>query len=514
MKAFEEEFQSLMENKSWELVPRTAIPTNSNIIGHKWIGRYKPGYGEVPARFKGRLTAVGSRQRYGVDFDETFAPVPRSETVRAALSLMATLDMDIVQIDIKTAFLNATLDTPVYMTQPEGFVETGKEDYVCRLLKALYGTKQAPRLWSKRLDEAIVKFGLKPISADSCIFVRINKEEKSILIKFVDDLVYGSTLSSSLEKFSQFMGTEFEVRFLPLKRFIGINVVRDRSNRKIFISQTHQILKILEEQGLTNCNPKSTPADSNARLNAAMVPKSEGEKKKKPTTDYRSAVGALLYLATITRPDISYAVSQVAKYCENPKPAHWNAVKRIFAYLKGTCDYGLWLEGRDEGVIGYTDADYAGDTDNSKSTSGNIFLHKGGPIAWGSSKQTCVALSTTESEYIAATKAGQTAIWLGVMEMELENETSNSVAPTPASVPVYCDNQSAIRLVKNAEFHQRTRHINVRYHFIKDYQEKKLIDLQYVESSNQLADIFTKPLPAPAFTDLRERIGVELLPKK
>ena len=160
---------------------------------------------------------------------------------------MATLDMDIVQIDIKTAFLNATLDTPVYMTQPEGFVETGKEDYVCRLLKALYGTKQAPRLWSKRLDEAIVKFGLKPISPDSCIFVHVNKEEKPILIKFVDDLVYGSTLSSSLEKFSQFMGTEFEVRFLPLKRFIGINVVRDRTNRQIFISQTQPILKVLEQ---------------------------------------------------------------------------------------------------------------------------------------------------------------------------------------------------------------------------------------------------------------------------
>ena len=221
-----------------------------------------------------------------------------------------------------------------------------------------------------------MKFGPKPISSDSCIFVHVNKEEKSILIKFVEDLVYGSTLSSSLEKFSQFMGTEFEVRFLPLKRFIGINVVRDRSNRQIFISQTHQILKILEEQGLTNCNPKSTPADSNARLNAAMVPKSEGEKKKKPTTDYRSAVGALLYLATMTRPDISYAVSQVAKYCENPQPAQWNAVKRIFAYQKGTCDYGLWLGGRDEGVVGYTDADYAGDTDNSKSTSGNIFFIK------------------------------------------------------------------------------------------------------------------------------------------
>jgi hypothetical protein len=162
---------------------------------------------------------------------------------------------------------------------------------------------------------------------------------------------------------------------------------------------------------MVNCNPKSTPADSNARLSAAMVPKSEGEKKK-PSTEYRLVVGALLYLSTSTRPDISYSVSQVAKFCENPQPTHWNGVKRLLA----------WLGGKDEPVIGYTDADYAGDLDDSKSTSGNIFFYKGGPVSWGCSKQTCIALSTTESEYIAATKAAQTAIWLGLLETELEME--------------------------------------------------------------------------------------------
>jgi hypothetical protein len=146
MEAFEEEYQSLIENKSWELVLRSLIPTNSNVIGHKWIGKYKPGYGEVLARFQSRLTEVGFHQRYGIDFEETFTPVLRSETVRATLSLMGTLDMDIIQIDIKTAFLNPTLDKPVYMTQPEKFIEHGKEDHVCGLLKALYGTQQAPRL--------------------------------------------------------------------------------------------------------------------------------------------------------------------------------------------------------------------------------------------------------------------------------------------------------------------------------------------------------------------------------
>lgn len=233
MMAFEEEFKSLIENKSWELVPRSEIPSGSNLIGHKWIGRYKTGYGEVPARFKGRLTAVGCRQRYRIDFDfETFAPVPRAETIRAALSLMATLDMDIVQIDIKTAFLNVTLDIPIYMTQPEGLWNLGRRttSVACRR----HSTEQSRHPDSGAED--LSKFGLKPISADACIFVRFTKEEKSVLIKFVDDLAYGSTSNESLEKVSKFVSTQFEVRFLPLKRFIGFNVVRDRENRQIFIS--------------------------------------------------------------------------------------------------------------------------------------------------------------------------------------------------------------------------------------------------------------------------------------
>lgn len=256
------------------------------------------------------------------------------------------------------------------------------------------------------------------------------------------------------------------------------------------------------------CNPKSTPADPNARLSAAMVPKSEGEKK--PTTEYRSVVEALLHIATTNRPNIAYGVSQVAKYCENPQPAHWNAIKRILAYLKGTYNPSLWLGGGNEGVIGYTDADYAGDLDGCKSTSGNIFFYKGDPIAWSSSKQTCVALSTTESEFIEATKAAQTAIWLGLMETELEQTTTARDEPKPRPVTIFCDNQSAIRLVKNAES------INERDTLTSGTISSgttKQIDMQYVESCNQLADIFTKPLPLPVFTEMRERIGVGTLPK-
>jgi hypothetical protein len=177
----------------------------------------------------------------------------------------------------------------------------------------------------------------------------------------------------------------------------------------------------------------------------------------------------------------------------------------------------LWLGGRDERVVGYTNADYAGDLDDSKSTSGNICFYKGGPVSWGCSKQTCVALSTTESEYIAAFKAAQTAIWLGLLETEVETEElylSTVTSKTPTPVTIFCENQSAIRRVKNPLFYQRTRHINVRYNFIKDYQEKNQISMQYVESSNQLSDIFTKPLPAPAFTDIRGRIGFGTLLKK
>jgi hypothetical protein len=313
------------------------------------------------------------------------------------------------------------------------------------------------------------------------------KEEVSLLIVYVDDVIYASDKSESLKTFVDYMASEFEIRNLPPTRFLGLNMERNQQDRQIFISQRYTVLSLLEKYGMADCTPVLTPADPNARLTTSMVPTSEGERLDMTKVPYKSAVGALLYLANATRPDITYAVGQVAKYCSNPQPAHWRAVKRIMAYLKGTCNLGIWLGGTNEGVVCYGDADFAGDLDNRKSTSGSICFFRGGPVSWASRQQNTTVLSTTQSEYQALADVCKDAVWLNRFNAELNpfKIKSSTQEIVLSSVPIYCDNESAIKLAKNPAFHRRTKHFDVK-----------------------LADIFTKPLPGPRFATLRERIGM------
>jgi Reverse transcriptase (RNA-dependent DNA polymerase) len=237
MSAFKEEYESLMENKTWKLVP---FPSGSSQMNCKWIGKVKPAYGDVPERYKGRLVAIGSRQKYGVDYDEVFAPVPHQEAVKATLAEIASLDLEIIQFDIKTAFLYATLDKLIYMKQPEGFVVPGKEDHVRLLEKSLYGLKQAPRLWHKRLDAVLTKFGLKNSTADKCIYIRRTSEETTIVMIHVDDGIAASNKTCVLDNIGEHLSSEFKMHSVPPTRFIGLNIHRDRLNRKnIPVTVTH-----------------------------------------------------------------------------------------------------------------------------------------------------------------------------------------------------------------------------------------------------------------------------------
>jgi hypothetical protein len=241
--------------------------------------------------------------------------------------------------------------------------------------------------------------------------------------------------NDSLNSFVEYMANEFEIRNLPPTRFLGLNMERDRQNHQIFISQKYTILNLLEKYGMATCTPVLTPADPNARLTASMVPTSEGERLGMTKVPYKSAVGALLYLADATRPDITYSVGQVAKYCANPQPAHWRAVKRIFAYLKGTCDLGIWFGGTNEGVVRYGDVDYAGDLGNRKSTSGSICFLRGGPVSWASRQQNTIALSTTQSEYQTLADVCRDAVWLNRFNTELNPIKGKSSNQENASSP-------------------------------------------------------------------------------
>ena len=296
------------------------------------------------------------------------------------------------------------------------------------------------------------------------------------------------------------------MRSLPASRFVGLDISRDRTQRQLYISQQHFITKLLEKFEMIECHPNLVPADPNSRLENFAIPKTEEEILKMKNVPYRQAVGGLLYVMVMSRPDIAYAVGQVAKYCQNPGPAHWNAVKRILSYLAGTANYGLCYNSDEKNTaIGYTDADNAGDTKTRRSISGFVFLLHGGPVSWASRQQSCTSLSTTEAEFVAASEASKEAVWLIHLLEEIKEERK-------IQLPLRCDNQSAIRLVCNPEFHQRTKHIDVKYHFIREQQEAGKIMIKYVPTQDQLADIFTKPLAGPSFSDLRERIGIKELP--
>ncbi len=261
----------------------------------------------------------------------------------------------------------------------------------------------------------------------------------------------------------------------------------------------------LSRFNLAECNSKVIPADPNSRLTSQMCPTDERAMEAMTKVPYREAVGCLMYIMVLSRPDIAFAVSQVAQHCQNPGPAHWKGVQRIFSYLHGTSDYGLCFNGNDhDELIGYTDADYAGDLDTRKSTSGYAFIYQGGAVSWASRRQRCTSLSTTESEFVAACEAAKEAVWI----QRLLSEIKNCEVKT---VQIRCDNQSSISLIRNPEHHQKTKHIEVKYFFVRDQQKAGRIDVTYIGTEDQLADMLTKPLPRPRLEDLRGRIGVVLV---
>jgi hypothetical protein len=497
--AVEDEYKSLMDNKTWRLVKR---PTDKNVIKSRWVFKIKPGYEGVSERYKARLVAKGFTQVFGTDYRETFAPVLKYDSLRAILAVVAFHDLEITLLDVKTAFLYGKLKETIFMEQPEGFAVEGKEDHVCLLEQCIYGLKQAPRVWNEKFNEFLLKFGLTRSESDSCVYFNRKDDELLIVGIFVDDGFATGTNTALVKSVIDFLSQEFEMRSLPATRFLGLDIHRDRTQRQLFINQPDFVRKILTKFHMDTCRASAIPTDPGTRLSADMSPTTEEEKLDMASVPYREAVGCLLYLSITCRPDIAFAVNQVAKFCQNPGRAHWNAVKRIFAYLAGTEQYGI-IFGTQEPklLVGYTDADYAGDVDSRCSTSGFTFFVHGSLVSWSSRRQKCVSQSTTEAEYVAASDSCKEAVWLKCLLAEI-GEIDNQ------PVEIRCDNQSAIRSIHNPEFHQRTKHIDVRYHFVRKLQEDGIIDAVYVPSKEQKADLFTKPLPKPEFERMRRELGV------
>ncbi|KAJ0797294.1 putative RNA-directed DNA polymerase [Helianthus annuus] len=485
VEAMQDEMNSLYENNTFELVK---LPKGKRALKNKWVYKVKTEEHTSRPRYKARLVVKGFSQRKGIDFDEIFSPVVKMSSIRVILGLAASLDLEVEQMDVKTAFLHGDLDKEIYMEQPEGFQVKGKEDYVCKLQKSLYGLKQAPRQWYKKFESIMGKQGYRKTISDHCVFFqRFGDDDFIVLLLYVDDMLIVGKNAERIVQLKKELSKSFSMKDLgPAKQILGIRITRDRASKKLHMSQEQYIEKVLRRFNMDKAKSVSSPLTPNFKLTDKDCPSSKEEIEDMDKVPYASAVGSLMYAMVCTRPDIAHAVGVVSRFLSNPGKKHWEAVKWIFRYLRGSSKLGITFGNEEPMLVGYTDSDLAGNKDNMKSTSGYLMTFAGGAVSWQSRLQKYVALSTTEAEYVAATEACKELLWLKRFTQELGFMQRRYV--------VLCDNQSAIHLAKNSMFHKRTKHIDVKYHWIRDALEDKLFELDKVHTDDNGSDMLTKSL--------------------
>ncbi|GLU08619.1 hypothetical protein SLE2022_255210 [Rubroshorea leprosula] len=489
--AMNEEYVALLRNKTWVLVPP---PCGANIVGSKWVYRIKQRADGSIERYKARLVAQGYTQQPGIDYDETFSPVVKPVTIRTVLALALSKSWPIHQLDVKNAFLNGYLSEPVYMSQPSRFVDPQYPNHVCFLQRALYGLKQAPRAWFQRFAAFLYSCGFIQAYSDCSMFLYHSNGMLAILLLYVDDIILTASTQPLLDHIIALLKKEFLMTDLGvLNYFLGITA-RFNSDG-IFLCQTKYVADLLDRIGMSDCKAVSTPMTPKQKLVASDSPPCSD------STQYRSIVGALQYL-TFTRPDIAFAVQQVCQYMHAPTENHFQALKWILRHLQGTLHYGLQLfKDFSPSLHIYTDADWAGCLDSRRSTSGYCLFFGRSLVSWSSKKQPTVARSSAEAEYRAMANAVAEMVWVRQLLGELRIFLS--------SPPVlFCDNISALYMALNPVQHQRTKHIEIDIHFVRERVASRAILLQHVPTSLQCADILTKALSTSIFGSQRSNLCV------
>jgi hypothetical protein len=488
IEAIEKEKESLSLMGTWKLVDR---PKDKPVVKNKWVFDVKTDELGAVIRYKARLVAKGFTQTHGVDFNETFAPVLRGESLRYLISYAAENNLQIHHMDVETAFLNGDLQEEIYMELPEGYEGDGRKT-VCKLDKTLYGLKQASREWNLKYTRKLKDHGFEQTLADPCVFVRGVGPDKVLLGLFVDDNALVGNLKG-INEAKTILKNLFKMKDLgEMKKIVGIRVVNEID--RITLDQEEYIRDMLIRFKMEDCKPSSTPM--------ALKNKQYKEDKKLFEDEklYKQLIGSLIYISNATRPDICYSVNQLARNMQNPRYEDWKQGKRILRYLQGTKGIKLVYKKEKEELCGYSDASYAEDKKDRKSTSGQVFLKNGGAISWKSRKQKIVSLSSMEAEYIALTDASKEGIWLKKMEKELCNKED--------VLTIFEDNQSAIKTANNRIHNDRSKHIDVRYHFIRELIEDKKLKLVYCPTQTMIADIMTKALGKIAHERLRKAMGL------
>ncbi|RVW63782.1 Retrovirus-related Pol polyprotein from transposon TNT 1-94 [Vitis vinifera] len=462
-RAMEEEISSIRKNETWKLVP---LLNSHKPIGLKWVYKLKKDTQGRIVKHKARLVAKGYVQRQGIDFDEVFTPVARLETVRLLISIAAHEGWKVHHMDVKSAFLNGVLEEEVYVIQPSGFEIKGEEHKVLKLHKALYGLRQAPRAWNSKLDKSLRTLGFERCSLEHAVYMRNQGKGNLIVGVYVDDLIITGECIQDIDKFKSQMKKSFSMSDLGLlSYYLGIEVCQN--SQRITLNQSAYARKVLDKCGMKDCNPSQIPMEPRLKLSK------ESTSPPVDTTLYRSIVGSLRYLLH-TRPDLAFSVGMVSRYMEKPTTEHMAAVKHILRYVKGTLNLGCVYEKKEGSLelIGYSDSDLAGDTDDRKSTS-----------------------------------AACQGVWLGRLLADLLKTEVKKVV-------LKIDNQSAIALSKNSVHHERSKHIDTRFHYIRDCVESGMIEIQHVCTEDQHADIQTNSLARMKFLEMRERIGVRIISRE
>jgi len=509
--ALEAEMTACQQQEVWRLVRRAELPQGANVLPCKEVFKIKTDEDGSIDKFKVRFTPKGFRQKEGVDFFETFARTAMYKTLRVALSLVAKWDHELAQFDVPTAFLYAPVEEDVYMELPEGF---GQPGMVCKLLKSLYGLKQAPRNWDRMVHGFITgNMGWKALVSDASFYFKRSRTGRLMLIyRFVDDM-QGSHHAEDAAEFGEsvaLLQKRFNIKQLRRESWmLGMRIRRDRKARTITLDQELYVTKALQKFGLAECRAVSTP-----EAVGAADDKDPALERPTDRQRYLEIVGTLMYAAISTRPDIAHAVHYLASHMQAPTHRHALAAERVLRYLSGTKSLGLVFGSRNGDVVGdsrgrgaqvqvdvcaFSDADWANNKRDRKSITGWVAKLNGDPVSWASKKQKTVALSTCEAELYAEAAAIQEVLWLRGLLKEL------GLSCRSGSV-VYGDNQAALSASSNGVKSERTKHVDVKYHFITETVEGGDVKLKWVPTQQQEADIFTKPLHAPVFLQLRSRI--------
>jgi hypothetical protein len=489
---------AMMEKRGvFSKVPR---PVGKKVIGLKWVYGFKfDGAGDITKR-KARLVAQGFNQIPGVDFDQTYASVARLESMRMCLAIIAHLGLHLWQIDFVAAYLNSVNKYEVYTEQAPGFIRRGEEHLVYRAHKTVYGMMAGAHDWEDELSSTYDALGYYQSRADPCVRHRVIDGRYTLNVTYTDDVIGGS---SSHEEEAQALGeleSAYEIKKVEddeeKGRFIlGMSMRRNKETGTITLSQRPYLERILQRFGMADCNPKYTPLPVGVDLSLKDCASTDEDRHFMADKPYREVLGSIMWAQVASRPDLSFAVNLLARFQMNPGPEHWKGLMHVLAYIKATLDYKISYHRETQNGIkpyGFVDADYAGDLlDTGRSTGAYIFMMSGGPVSWSSKRQETVALSTTEAEYMATSRACQQAVWMYSFMREAGLEQ-----PTPATL--YNDNTGSIALTKNKKGHKKAKHIHIRYHYIRERVGSGDVAVVHVPSKENLADILTKPLSREA----------------